>query len=629
MRLLHLSAVGPDVPTATLEFAPRLTVVYGASEAGKSYVIEALDYMFGASQLRDIPEAAGYRAMLLGIDFGGDDVVTLARSLRGGPISAFDEDIRSLPDRPGDRQLAAKHRKDATDTISYFLLDRLGVADAKLRKNSRNEVVAMSFRNIAHLVLVDEERMQSRTSPVETGIPATRTVERSALKLLLEGDDDSGLGAGQDPAAFSRVNRAQLEVLDRAITQVRTHLYEAPEQPERLDLFARVNASIQQASASISTGLAERDLIVARRDELQAEQRRQNVRASEAITLFNRFSLLDAQYQADLARLQMVKDAGTLLGYFDAEACVFCGASAEHQQREHAVYETVQLAESVDAETSRTRALRTDLASTLTSIQAAQARAQELSASLGADIAAATDQVDGIARRMLPAQRDLDQLIARRSQLERWLGLWQQVTDLEGLRASVAQEKPLTADPVADGVGVRTGRDFSSDLRRVLVDWGVPRADEAGFRFDAPPDVVLQDRRRADRGKGMRSVLHAGFSIALSEYCLERDLPHPGFVALDTPVLTYRDADAGQSTTSHGDIRPDSEGEGRAHNAEDELMSTTVAQAFYDYLATTHPGQTLVLENQTPPSVDTEGCKILYFTGSAAHGRAGFYPAST
>lgn len=55
-------------------------------------------------------------------------------------------------------------------------------------------------------------------------------------------------------------------------------------------------------------------------------------------------------------------------------------------------------------------------------------------------------------------------------------------------------------------------------------------------------------------------------------------------------------------------------------------MSGTVTQAFYDHLATMHPGQALVLENQTPPRVDAGGCEIVYFTGTASNGRAGFYP---
>lgn len=624
MRLLHLSAVGPNVPAATLEFAPRLTVVYGASEAGKSYVIEALDFMFGAARLRDIPESAGYQHLLLGIEFGTDDIVTLIRRMRGGGrISVFEEDVRSLPQRPADKQLEAKHRKDDSATISYFLLDRLGIADAKLRKNKRNEVIALSFRNIAHLLLIDEERMQSRTSPVQTGNYTTRTTERSALKLLLSGDDDSGLEMGEDPAVFRRVNRGQVEVLDRAIAQARSLLGEAPGMNECRSLLTLTSASIEQSSASMSIELAARDRIVARREGLIASRRRQDARASDAAALFRRFSLLDEHYKVDLGRLEMVKRAGTLLGYFDAEACVFCGALAEHQQREHAVYETVQLAESVDAEANRTQALREDLAITLSSVEAAVVQTRNRSAELGVEIASVTDELRQADLRLLPSQEALRELIDRRSEIEGWLAVWRRIADLEELRASVAGEKPVKVDSAGEGLGVSTQRDFSLTLRGILLDWQVPGAAEAGFENSDPPDVVLQQRRRADRGKGMRSILHAAFSVALSEYCLDRDLPHPGFVALDTPVLTYRDPDAGPSKPGSAS---GGSGDDTLADGDEELMSVTVAQAFYDFLAKSHSGQSLVMENQTPPLVDADGCKIVYFTGNAAHGRAGFYP---
>src|SRR4051794_8874554 len=111
MRLRHLTAVGADVPPASIEFAPRLTVIYGASEAGKSYIIEAIDYLLGASALRDLPEARGYSDMLLGIELDDASVVTLARSLRGGRIRVYEEDLRTNLDRPPDRTLLAQHNQ--------------------------------------------------------------------------------------------------------------------------------------------------------------------------------------------------------------------------------------------------------------------------------------------------------------------------------------------------------------------------------------------------------------------------------------------------------------------------------------------------------------------------------------
>lgn len=463
--------------------------------------------------------------------------------------------------------------------------------------------------------------MHSRTSPIESGNYTTRTIERSALKLLLEGEDDSGLTTGEDPAAFRRLNRAQLAVLERAITQASSQLEDASGREECLGMLARVNEEIQKTSTVMSAELEKRDRAITQLDLLKGQRRRQDGRASEAASLAARFSLLDAQYEADMERLQMVKSAGTLLGYFDAGECVFCGAIDEHQRREHAVYETVQLTESIEAETSRTRALREDLASTLTGIRMALAEAQEKVMALEAQIATGAQEIAGIERRIRPAQEGLEALLGRKSQLERWITLWGQVAELQTLSATVAQERPETAEPVTEGIGKRNEIDFSVALRSVLQSWGVPEAERAEFVLGTPPDVVLQGRPRADRGKGIRSILHAGFSAALGEYCLEHDLPHPGFVVFDTPVLTYRDADT---------ALPQANDTARVFDAAssesgDELVAPTVAEAFYDYLAAS-PLQAIILENQTPPEVTAEGCEIIYFTGSADTGRAGFYP---
>lgn len=625
MRLVHLTAVGADLPPASVEFAPRVTIIYGASETGKTYVIDALDFMLGGRELRQVPEAAGYRLMLLGVELDDGHVLTLARDLRGGRVSVFDEDLRTLPHRLPDRDLLGQHHKDNPDTISYFFLDHLGIADAKLRKNVRNQLQSMSLRNIAHLVLVDEERMQSRFTPVESGNPTSRTAERSAFKLLLEGEDDSGLTEADDAAAFRRVNHGQVEVLDRAIQQVRSQVATAPERADCLDVLARINAAIQQTSSSIAAQLVARDRLVNERIQLQEQRQRSRRQTGEIRTLVDRFTLLDAQYTADLERLALVKEAGTLLGYFDTEACVFCGADPAHQQREHAVYETVQLADSVDAEAAKTQALRGDLTLTLGSVQAELDRRRDRLDQINEATRAVDDQLAQVDSTLRPIQSDLDALIGRRSQVERWIERWARVDELEDLRASVAQERPAPLDPVTHGIALSSQQDFSLALRNLLIQWEVPGAEETVFKFDGTPQINVQQRSREDRGKGMRSILHAGFSVALSEFCIKRGLPHPGFVALDTPVLTYRDADpAGPHP-----IRPDvSEVAERSVEGDDELLSGSVARAFYAYLSNDHPGQTIVLENQTPPLIDHADCTVVYFTGNPAIGRSGFYPAS-
>ncbi|MET8860406.1 hypothetical protein ABZW95_30125, partial [Streptomyces sp. NPDC004579] len=89
MRLLHLTFAGHDRAPAQVVFDPRLTVIYGASDTGKSFVTESIDYMLGARKLGMIPEADGYTQILLGVEFPDGSVVTLMRGPHSGKVSVY------------------------------------------------------------------------------------------------------------------------------------------------------------------------------------------------------------------------------------------------------------------------------------------------------------------------------------------------------------------------------------------------------------------------------------------------------------------------------------------------------------------------------------------------------------
>src|SRR5689334_2636278 len=51
---------GPKKPDAEFKFAPGLNVLWGASDTGKTFLVESIDFMLGAGDaLKDIPERQG------------------------------------------------------------------------------------------------------------------------------------------------------------------------------------------------------------------------------------------------------------------------------------------------------------------------------------------------------------------------------------------------------------------------------------------------------------------------------------------------------------------------------------------------------------------------------------------
>ena len=67
---------------------------------------------------------------------------------------------------------------------------------------------------------------------------------------------------------------------------------------------------------------------------------------------------------------------------------------------------------------------------------------------------------------------------------------------------------------------------------------------------------------RGARGKGLRAIRHAAFTLGLLAHCRSNRTPHPGFVIFDSLLLAYRESDG----------------------KEDDLRGTELKEQFYRYL---------------------------------------------
>ena len=46
-----VTAKGDGKRDSVIEFSPNLTIIYGASNTGKTYIYKVIDYLFGAKEL--------------------------------------------------------------------------------------------------------------------------------------------------------------------------------------------------------------------------------------------------------------------------------------------------------------------------------------------------------------------------------------------------------------------------------------------------------------------------------------------------------------------------------------------------------------------------------------------------
>ncbi|MEU9272117.1 hypothetical protein AB0E04_42945 [Streptomyces sp. NPDC048251] len=146
---------------------------------------------------------------------------------------------------------------------------------------------------------------------------------------------------------------------------------------------------------------------------------------------------------------------------------------------------------------------------------------------------------------------------------------------------------------------------FDRAIERTLDAWRVRREEEVAYdQYTA--ELYVGERSRSGHGKGMRAVLHAAFTAALADYCLQQRRSHPGFIVLDSPLVTFREP-----------------GE---HEAD---LRQSVPQHFYRHLLNAFRGQAIVVENTDPPSDILDQAQVYMFSREAHGQRFGFFPLTS
>ncbi|MFJ6380393.1 hypothetical protein ACIQI7_10380 [Kitasatospora sp. NPDC092039] len=588
---------------AQVTFHPRLTVVYGASDTGKSFVTEAIDYMLGARKLNVIPEAERYSQILLGVVLPDGSVITLVRGLRSTIIKVYRSDVRDVVHHSPDLVLAAQHSTKGSANLSRFLLSQIGLDNTLISTNDRGNTKLLAFRDLLHLCLVSETRM---VSPVPPALRAAgtngQTAYRSALKLMLTGAGEPPTATGPNPAQ-RRVHKGKITLLDGLIIDLQRQLTNDSNQRDLEQQLARLIATLNSRSSALRE-VADRQVeAVAQRTTLSVTLAQYDERLAEIDSLLGRFGLLRSQYESDLARLAMVNEAGSLLGYFTTGACVFCGAEPEHQRPTHSEQETTALHAAVDAESTKTRHLLGDLLLTIDGLRVQRDELAQLRDNHRAQAETVTGEITRITEEELrPLEAETAELMAKRSEIERDLGLHERIEELETVKQSLVAEGAVPGGRPSGSIPARVIVGFERAIQHALEVWRVRFTGEVDYdQYTA--EMSVGGKTRAGHGKGMRAVLNAAFTVALADLCLSQEHSHPGFIVLDSPLVTYREP-----------------------GTRDAALPDSVKDYFYRGLLHNFAGQAIVVENGDPPADITEEAEVYMFSRERDGQRFGFFP---
>lgn len=610
-RLRFLGFFGPEKQPATVAFGPGLNVLYGASDVGKSFVVEAIDFMLGGGQsLRDFPERVGYDLVLLGIETIDGRPFTVWRSADGGGFRLFEGLHETPPTDDVPHKVLGEHHSDRNEAnLSWFLLSLCEIAGKRVRRNARGETNSLSFRNIARLMIVNETEITQQTSPLFDGNPIANTPNLAAFRLLLTGTDDSALvaNAKREPEELSR--EAQLQLLDQLLKDYRDRLKELTRTPKELEeQLEKIDASLRQQVAQVNTTESAFQDAAGKRRELRKKLEEGRERRDEVAALLERFTLLDRHYASDIERLRAIEEGGTLFNVLGSAHCPLCGAAPEHHRAKPDCDGNIgAVVEAARKEIGKIEVLRGELATTVRDLAHEGANLDKRMPSVVEELSAISASVDElIAPKLSSLRKSYSDFADKRAEVREALALYSTVQDIERRRDDLAEGAEAEKPGVLASADVPTtvADNFAQTVESILAEWHFPEAGRVHFDAKAH-DLVISGKSRSAFGKGLRAITHAAFTLGLLAFCRARQTPHTGFVVLDSPLLAYREPDG----------------------KEDDLRGTDLQEKFYTYLQNlSDDRQVIVVENTDPPVSITSREQSIMFTKNPHHGRYGLFP---
>lgn len=611
MRFTHLVFRGPTKAPAMIEFRAGLNLIYGPSNTGKSSILDAIDFMFGRTrQLKELPEHEGYEEIFLGLNFKDDGAYTLVRSLQGGNFTCFEGLLFERPDDQTGQILRPGDPSKTMGSIRDFILERLGLSDKYFKKNQQNEKERLTLRNVAPLVIVNERDIQREESPYISEQYTKVTVDKSRLRFLLTGVDDGKLVPEEKQReVISR--QARLQLLSEFIEESEGQISSLGEgENPRVDLEAqleRLGQSLARERQILSNSEAQYREALGTRNQLRTSCAETEDRLAEISEMLARFALLGTQYSTDLMRLESIREAGQLFFALPSENCPVCGAKPEHHDPSgDCDASTEEIVAAAEGEQNKIRSLQRELSDVVGKLRQEKLEVERQLPELRASLQHANSALSDISPQVSAQRNRFSEFLDKKSEIERNIELFENLDRLHQKQREIEQEgkTEVTDDDVSSPLPTKALFDLSKCVASFLDKWGL--ADEPSVHFDKDTrDFVINGKHRSSNGKGHRAITHAAATLGLLKYSEAKNLAHPGFVLLDSPLLAYEE--------------PEDEN--------DDLSGTDVNLHFLESLAAWKSTQTIILENKKSiPTKFSEGEGITRFTKSEKQGRYGFFP---
>ena len=479
LQLRRIVFSGPE-KNAELTFVSGVNVICGASDTGKSFLAESIDFMLGGAQLREIPERVPYGEIALDLHANSDEIWQVSRSTSGGDFKLID---LTLPESPSET-LRQTHSQDKTDNLSGFLLDKIGLLSKRILKNAKGKTVSLSFRNLARLIIVQEVEIQQTSSPFWSGQYTQKTAALAAIKLLLTEVDDSSVVE----AEMSETDTAgQITLIDELLADLESEIADMGEDKGDLtDQLSKLEETIESERDSLSQSQRELNELLSKRREILEHRQAVQGRLDEISDLLARFALLEKHYAVDIERLKAIQESGSMFAHVEPAPCPLCGAKPEDQHHDETCDGDVEaVIAAATAEIHKIEQLRKELASTVNDLRTeSESLANGLSHTNAEYNRFDKEIQEAVSPQVNELRASFSDLIEKRSTIQKGVDLFKRVEKLEVRKLSLQSEEGATSgrSKMTEGLPDAIAHKFSLKVTNILKAWNFPGECRVAFR---------------------------------------------------------------------------------------------------------------------------------------------------
>lgn len=571
----QLTVSGVDVKATVIDFKKGTNIIYGNSDIGKSYVVECLDFLFGAKNMR-LKDTSGYNTVSAVIQTSQGEIHIERRfDVRKKAISIFSTDPRyeHLSCTGVDR-----------DTLDSLWLRLIGIDENQTVVVNGDYVhELLKWNNIKQTLLIKETSVSGTKSVIPNS-----TKSLSTLLFLLTGMDFADVPPREsDTDRRKRLKGAREQILKQmrdiaARQQALLDLMESEpvetSQQEWLALLDRFSVQEEQMQTAIQKSHQLHERLDETRKTLSAYKLQQE-----------NHKLLQGLYDAEMKRLTVTMEGQILtLGHGGDCKCPFCGsktkenqispevlsaAKAEIEQAEVAIHHFQNANEDLEKKIKKQEELIAQLQETCSTLDV------EIASAYAPSVAEMKERLDQYTENV-KRQNALDILGVDYATLDNELATLNAKDDDDALKF-----KPKDEFPPEFFNGMAMG------LTKLLMACGYSADDLIDFE-PATMDISINYQDKSTYGEGYRAFLNTAVAFCLFQYLCEKGKHVPGLLIIDSPIQAMRERDG-----------------------------TNLTRELFNYIYDQSKcGQVIIVDNRIPEDSDEENANVI-----ALH-ESGFLP---